>query len=75
MKKLESWQKFRRRMRSVEKTLIRHNLLEKAINHEDVSTCPLCNEGFFEGDRAVFYIGPMHRRCFDKLKKGNPENP
>lgn len=70
-KEIESLQKLTEETKHhiwhVEEILIRHNLLDKVLQHKDLDSCPLCGKKFEDGDLSIGYGIPIHKSCFDKF--------
>lgn len=65
-----SLSEFRDKEFSIEKILVQHGLWDKVEKHENLYSCPLCENKFVNGDLVVFCLGkPIHNRCIEKLEK------
>ncbi|MEM3617321.1 MAG: hypothetical protein QXJ31_05350 [Candidatus Bathyarchaeia archaeon] len=52
-----------------EELLLKHNLLEKVLQHKDYDSCPLCGKKFVDGDLCVLSHALIHSKCLDNLKR------
>jgi hypothetical protein len=52
-----------------EEILLKHNLLEKVLQHKDSNSCPLCGKKFVSGDLCNTSVVPIHSKCLRNLKR------
>lgn len=52
----------------LEEVFVRNNVLDKIQNHNNTSTCPLCDRVFLEHDPSILFMNiPIHSKCIERL--------